>query len=702
MAKRFSQTVDLGSDFNVDALWAEEKRRRQLQQQQAQQQPQKNWLVDQISTVGGIGGGILGALLGTAAGPVGNVAGAAGGSALGSGAGQWLENLITGEKDQLKGVGEEAAMGALFGAGPIRATNIALQGVKAAAKGAGKQGIKEAAEKAAKATPIRDALKLARGGQSAEKLGQRMIASQAQVTGSQARQLGIKPVETIGRVAQRTGLTKLDDMAEFGRTLTGQGDNSILDVLTREAVGSTNGVDVGDLRAAATKLLDSQGTLLSDEQRKTLLRNVKNASVGMRGGSSGSLNPLANPDEALNAANNFRAAAQSIKSRPLTASPEQAQIAKIYDNLAKNIEDSIYSSPGVGQSIPDLARYGSTSLREMAGEAAAAGNNAQAEAYRRLAKEVEGIKSVKDLRSLKKDFVGIGQIDNLTAQAEGARAFNAEDATSLMRGSPVKGAIAAATGSALPRIGGKLASVGRKAQGAGAANGARQAVTPGGVATRLGILGALTGEQPTQPLPQALQALETPQNGLEAATATQMPMQEPSIGGVTKSQIEAAMVQAAADGETDAFSQLQAIYSLLPKEQGLDLNASTAAMAAKQATGGQALDTLLAQYEAAGGGQGAIGGSVANILGGVGINPNAGAYNDSVAGTARQLSRAMGETGAGSDSDAQAYISQMPRLTDTPEQAQLKIDRLRQMLAAARQNTLMYGAGATSDLSSYQ
>lgn len=700
MAKRYSQSVDLGANFNLDDIMNQEKRRRELEKQQKAKAPQKNWLVDQVSTVGGIGGGILGALLGTAAGPLGTFGGAAGGSALGSGAGEFIENLLTGEKDMTKNVGQEALLGGLFGAGPIRGANVLFQGGKALAQGAGKQGVKEAAEKAVTATPIRNALKLSKGGKSAEALGNRMVASQTQVTGAQARQRGLKPVDIIGGVNKRTGLTSLDDMAEVGRSLTGQGDNSILDVLTREAVGSTNGVDVGDLRTAATKLLDSQGTLLSSTQRKDLLRNVKNASVAMRGGSDGSLSPLANADEALNQANAFRAAAQTIKSRSLTASPEQAQMAKIYDNLAKNIEDSIYASPGVGKAVPELARFGSTSLREMAGEAAATGNKAQAEAYRRLADEVAGIKDVKGLRSLKKDFVGINQIDDLTAQAEGARAFNAEDATSLMRGSPIRGTIAAATGAALPRVGGKLAKVGRAAQGGTAKAG--QGVTSKGIAGRLGIMGALTGDQAAPEEMMMQPGIEEALMAQEAGMGAPEQMQEPSVGGITKSQLEQAMVAAAMDGNSDAFSQLQTIYGLLPQQEaGMDLNASTAAMAAKQATGEQALDTLLSQYESAGGGQGILG-NATNLAGGLGLNANAGAYNDSVAGTARQLSRAMGETGAGSDSDAQAYISQMPRLTDTPEQAQIKIARLRELLATARQNTLMYGAGASSDLQSYQ
>lgn len=102
---------------------------------------EKNFWLDQISTVGGIAGGALGSL---ASPIIGTGIGAGAGSALG----EALENLLTGE-DVGKNVLQEGALGAVFGAGPIKLAKGALAGGSALLKGAGGAVAKEAAKKAA-------------------------------------------------------------------------------------------------------------------------------------------------------------------------------------------------------------------------------------------------------------------------------------------------------------------------------------------------------------------------------------------------------------------------------------------------------------------------------------------------------------------------------------------------------------------------
>lgn len=120
---------------------------------------EKNFLVDQISTVGGIVGGIGGGLLGAAAGGFGAIPGAAIGSGAGSALGETLENALTG--DSLgKNVVQEGLMGAAFGAGPIRGAKFALDagkglvkgGAKGLVDGSAKQAIRSASDEAAKFT----------------------------------------------------------------------------------------------------------------------------------------------------------------------------------------------------------------------------------------------------------------------------------------------------------------------------------------------------------------------------------------------------------------------------------------------------------------------------------------------------------------------------------------------------------------------
>jgi hypothetical protein len=123
---------------------------------QGQPAKQKGFFTDQISTAGGIGGALAGAAGGALAGSalfpgvgtvigglIGSVVGGAGGSA----GGQVAENAITG--DNLgKGVAQEALLGGVFSAPPIRAGKAVFGAGKALLSGAGKDAAKTAAETA--------------------------------------------------------------------------------------------------------------------------------------------------------------------------------------------------------------------------------------------------------------------------------------------------------------------------------------------------------------------------------------------------------------------------------------------------------------------------------------------------------------------------------------------------------------------------
>lgn len=113
------------------------------QRPQSRPQPQKkkkSFLVDQISTVGGILGGIGGSFIAP-------VAGTAGGAAIGAGAGEALENALMGESAG-KNVLKEAALGGVFGAGPIRGVKALASGAKTLAGGkAAEQGTRGALER---------------------------------------------------------------------------------------------------------------------------------------------------------------------------------------------------------------------------------------------------------------------------------------------------------------------------------------------------------------------------------------------------------------------------------------------------------------------------------------------------------------------------------------------------------------------------
>lgn len=122
----------------------------QLNAYMASQKPtkttkEKNWLLDQLSTAGGVGGSLGGAALGTAILPgIGTLIGGALGGALGSGAGEMGENVISGEQDAWKNVGQEALLGGVTGV-PIFGAAKGIAGAgKALLSGAGKTAANEA------------------------------------------------------------------------------------------------------------------------------------------------------------------------------------------------------------------------------------------------------------------------------------------------------------------------------------------------------------------------------------------------------------------------------------------------------------------------------------------------------------------------------------------------------------------------------
>lgn len=435
-----------------------------------------NLFTNSLTTIGGIGGGILGSFAGPGL-------GTAAGGAAGAGLGKILENALEGNKQDVGGIAGEAAFGTLGGVGKaFKAGKLGLnaiktgQGVSKAAQALrfGEQGLSATSALAPKSNFI------SRIGANMERGGNKMLASQSDLTAAQARQAGINPVDVFGNIGRRTGLKSIDDMSEVSRSLTG-GKDSILDTMTNAAVGNSKGIDIPNLRNTASQLLDDQGSLISDGARKKLLSNMTRSGVSMRGGSKGDLSGLADPTKALKEANAFRGNARELTNN-FTATPEQKQLAKVYNGLAKGIEDSIYKSPGVNDSIPMLKKAVSDDLLFKAQDLRAAGNKAQAKAHEKIAKEVLGVGAVSDVRSMKKDFVDLGKIDRATAQAQGARSINGSDITNKA-GNIIRNPmniVATPLDMATPTIANGISRAGRALQGIGSPSGVKsQAIKAG-------------------------------------------------------------------------------------------------------------------------------------------------------------------------------------------------------------------------------
>jgi hypothetical protein len=739
-----SQAAQTGGSQSWDEYYRRQEQQRILSElKNKNAAPKKgggNFLTSLIPTGGGIGGALAGAaggaalgsvvpVLGTAVGGLlGAIAGGAGGSALGK-VGQ---NAVEGEQDLGKGVAQEALLGGVTST-PLGAGFKVLKAGAKAATGIGKTSARELLQQAGTSTVSKGtaakygltntpatAGKLGNKlGTSLENTGNKMLASQTGMTNAQARRNGIgSQINTFGNVNKRTGLTNLDDMAEVSRGLTGAGDDSLLDTLTRASVESSKGVKVDDLRTAAQKLIDDKGSLLSDTERKSILRNVKNASTTMYGGSAGSLSTLANPTAAFDQANNFRATARSISDSALTATPAQKQIAGIYNNLANNLEKSIYKSPGVNESLPTLIKSGRDDLLFRADDLAAAGNKAQADAYRKIANELGGVKNINQLRTMKRDFVDLGKIDRATGQAEGSRTLGGKDLTNSL-GSFVRNPLnllGAPIDAATPTAAGAIAGLGRGLQGGGLSTGARaagQGVLP--LAARQGAGRILTADTaPEMQLDEQGLTAEDYASLQSNPLFAQQDLNPSTLGtgeapqptnpfGISLQDVAAQMTNALSAGDTKGYATLSDLYDRINDYEAKTgegaLGATARTGLATSANAINTVDQLENLFAQTGGGSGRIGGAVQNLLGAVGANNNVDLYNSQLNSSLTQLAKAVNGGGQVTDADAKAFIDSLPRVNDNPEVAAQKFAELRRKLQVAAQNTAQYGGGST-DLTS--
>lgn len=680
----------------------------------APKKKQKNFWEDNISTLGSMGGSLGGAALGASVGSIvpgvgtaiGGLLGAILGGAGGGAVGQVAENAITGDNLGTD-VGSEALWGGLTSVGPLKALSVAKGAgkgiVEATLKGAGSSAIKQGIEQGIAATPIRNAIsKIA---PNMAKTGDKLIASQANITGAQARNMKINPVKTFGNINTRTGLSDMGDMADFARKLTGNGDNSILDTLTNAAIGDAKNVNVDGIRKTAQSLIDDAGAAISDTQRKQLLNHVKNASVAMRGGAQGSLSSAVDPVEAIRQANNFRSIA-SDATNGFNVSLDQKQIAKVYNGLADDIEKAVYSSAESSKNLPAIIKSGADDLLFMANDLEKAGNKAQAEAARRISNEVRNAKSVKDLRSIKKDFVDLSKIDRVTAQADGARSISGKD-LSNQAGDIVRNPlniIAKPLDANSNKLGGLMKSVSSKVptvatntgtSSYGLVDALKQGVYKNAAQ---GAFGGTQNPDSSSTVDLVTQSIVSPQG------VTQMQQNNGVVSplGYSSDQLSSALMQAYSAGDEKAAAVLGKMYTLASEyekanssQQQFSQSNQAALASADNAT--NTIDQLEQLYNSAGGGGGRLVGLLQNVAGSAGLDKNASVYNSLAQASVTQIAKALAGSGAGtvSDADARVIIAALPTLTDTPQEAQTKFNELRQRLQVAKYNTLKYSSANT-------
>lgn len=233
-----------------------------------QPQKKKNFLVDQISTLGGIVGGIGGSFISP-------IAGTAGGAALGSGLGEAIENAITGNK-LTNNVAKEAALGGVFGAGPIKL----LKGGAALATGKGIEGATQAA-----LTPLRQ-----QAGKILTNAADDLAVKQFRLTPAQLDKYVQKFKEDAGTTIRKYGFQTADDVESKGIAPLQQAfDQSITSIpgVTKDSLQknllsrinrlSTSGPSDtkalgGQLKTEANNLLKGYGDVIDAKELNTIRR----------------------------------------------------------------------------------------------------------------------------------------------------------------------------------------------------------------------------------------------------------------------------------------------------------------------------------------------------------------------------------------------------------------------------------------------
>jgi hypothetical protein len=206
------------------------------------------------------------------------------------------------------------------------------------------------------------------------------------------------------------------------------------------------------------------------------------------------------------------------------------------------------------------------------------------------------------------------------------------------------------------------------------------------------LTGGATGDIP---IPQQDQTQpQTDQNGNPLTDASVTPDQSATVTNPPSpadesAQLQAGLRQAAikalAAGDTKGLANIKSISDMLTAQ---DKSGSTALTKTQQDTVDNAnaatsmLDTMLGQLGEIGGAQGRVSGLVNSVKGKLGLNSKVQAYNQTQTDAAIAFNRALtGSTRVPSPGALKLIEASLPSITDNPEEAQRKVDTIKQRLA---------------------
>lgn len=519
------------------------------------------------------------------------------------------------------------------------------------------------------------------------------------------------PTQTVSELAD-IGITKPDDAERIASMFTGS--EGLVNKAVLRATGNAGGVDTSKLRDVFEDAISNYGVVDKDADS---LRKVFNAqSERLFGGRTGSLNPLANPDDTLAVMKAFEKRRANLLGKGdnyRLSTPERGDQASVLGLVTDELEDALYRGAGANKNLKDVLtpefRSNLVSLNP---------GSVQWEKF--VDDKVMGAKGVDELRSSMAPFVRVRKmIDDAETNAMtfGGRTGNAAQMLTSGGGflGGIKDAVAGLASGPVSRVAGNtLRAAGQKLDGGGAVPGVGATATP--TASRGMFSNIMSNPVTSFLLPQAGVRAGADLLGLRQGETAIAQEPQPGMGipggagaegmlGAPAGETESIYTREAAaqdiqnDLQTTGGANMEKylkLYEFLNPEGGAGgkANANTQKALAQSANADSTLRQLEGALAQAGGAGGPVAGNIGSFFGGLGLNNDVKTYNDLVGGSTTQIAKALGETGAMSDADRAAYSKLLPKVTDTPQVAAAKFAALRERMAAAQQNTLQYGAGS--------
>lgn len=678
---------------------------------QPAQQKKKSFLVDNISTLGGI----LGAIGGSFVAPV---AGTAAGGAAGAGLGEAIENKISGE-DVTKNVGKEALLGGLFSAGPIRLAKYAKGGTAALRGGASAGEAMQSGEQAV-AEPFRylfqhGAPQSAETGTARATAAPRITKVNQTAAGRQyAKAFGDIPAKISQNLKLPQTAQELHDYGVRGSLDDIQGTSKrIMDLIggtvSRGASDINGYIKTGEIESVLNNAL--KGVNVTPQDKRALMEIVTDAS------SKGPLPGYIHPQDALDLARKLeRRGFQRINSGKNIFNPNDNAVdfGSAHVQAANEVEDNLYKAI---QGKATLSKYATPeTINELNGLAKGLGDRF---------KQVAETNDAQGMRSLMAPFVRANQLANFASNSDNTAFKNLTRGFVGRRGGIVGTAVDVGEKLAAPILQRNSSRIATNSAGAvdnlsrfnpfrapGSAGGGKRVVSsPAGLSVRNyaaneagqtqppSITGTANAQQPQQPDqfdpfaqmsggggaggtdPSSMFAggSGTPGGDMNIDVGGQQYPLSSFTPDVINQMLQDDIAKTGGKN-IDEISKIVSIQKALTSDtsgSGVSASQQKALIGTQTASG--LVDNIEQTMSQITGGR--VGGLLSRAKGAVGLDPRVKAYEDQKGIISFNIAKALQGTGSQlSDRDVKVINSSIPQVTDTPQEVQLKLQRLRDII----------------------